>query len=89
MTFFLKKYEILQCGNVEKLIKKREEGEQNSIYFVTIEEMFDAIKQVHINTGYGSRYKMIKETSKKFANITHESLNLRRYACNARERESE
>ena len=57
--YHLKKYEILQCGNVEKLIRKREDGEQNPIYFVTIEEMFDAIKQVHINTGHRSRDKMI------------------------------
>ena len=68
--YLLKNYEILQCGNVEKLIRKQEDGEQNPIYCVTIEEMFDAIKQVHINTGYGGRDKMIKETSKKFANIT-------------------
>ena len=61
---------------LKKLIRKREDGEQNPIYFVTIEEMFDAIKQVHINTGHRGRDKMIKETSKKFANITHESLNL-------------
>ena len=43
--------------------------------------MFDAIKQVHVNTGHGGRDKMIKETSKKFANITHESLNLFKTLC--------
>ena len=66
---------------MEKLIRKREDGEQNPIYFITIEEMFDAIKQVHINTGHGGRDKMIKETSKKFANITQESLNLFKALC--------
>ena len=79
--YLLKKYEILQCGNVEKLIRKREDGEQNPIYFVTIEEMFDAIKQMHINTGHGGRDKLIKEISKTFANITHESLNLFKTLC--------
>ena len=66
---------------MEKLIRKREDGEQNPIYFVTIEEMVDAIKQVHVNTGHRGRHKMLKETSKKFANITHESLNLFKTLC--------
>ena len=79
--YLLKKYEIPQCGNVVKFIRKRGDGEQNPIYFVTVEEMFDAIKQVHVNTGHGGRDKMIKETSKKFANITHESLNLFKTLC--------
>ena len=67
--YLLKKYEVLECGYVNKLIRKREDNE-DIFYFVSIEETFDVIKHAHIATGHGGRDKMIKETNKKYANTT-------------------
>ncbi|XP_052792275.1 KRAB-A domain-containing protein 2-like [Mya arenaria] len=68
------KYEILQCGDVEKLIKKRTHPEESPLYYVTIEDTFDVIKRAHIATGHGGRDRMIKELQRKYANITTKAL---------------
>ena len=78
--YLLKKYEVLECGYVKKLIRKREDNEA-TFYFVSIEETFDVIKRAHIATGHGGRDKMIKETNKKYANITQEALNIFKSSC--------
>ena len=57
--YLLKKYEVIECGYVKKLIRKREVNEA-TFYFVSIEETFDVIKRPHIATGHGGRDKMIK-----------------------------
>ena len=36
--YILNKYEVLQCGDVEKLIKKRSSPEDPPIYYVCIKE---------------------------------------------------
>ena len=64
--YLLKKYEVLECGYVKKLIRKREDN---------------VIKRAHIATGHGGRDKMIKETNKKYANITQEALNIFKSSC--------
>lgn len=73
--YILKRYEVLQCGDVEKLIKKRnkvngEEGQ--TVYFAHIDEMHDIVKRAHTSTGHGGRQKMMKALSAKYANITRE-----------------
>ncbi|XP_070206199.1 KRAB-A domain-containing protein 2-like [Littorina saxatilis] len=77
----LAKYDVLQCGPVEKLIKKRSCAEQTPVYYVTIEETFDVIKRAHISTGHGGRDRMIKETQRKYANISTKSLELFKSLC--------
>ena len=72
--YLLKMYEILKCGDVEKLIRKRQDQDETPVYFVTIEETFDVIKRVHLLTGHGGRDKIVKEVNKKYANVTQESL---------------
>ncbi|XP_066952250.1 SCAN domain-containing protein 3-like [Macrobrachium rosenbergii] len=62
--YLLKKYEILKCGDVLKLIRRRTANE-DPIYFATSEDTFDIIKRAHIATGHGGRDKMVKELSKK------------------------
>ena len=47
------RYEILQCGNVEKLIKKRESPRDPFKYFVPIEDTFVIIKHANIATEHG------------------------------------
>ena len=53
--YLLSKYEILQCGDVEKLIKKRESPEERPVYYVSIEDTYEIIKKAHISTGHGGR----------------------------------
>ena len=51
----LTRYEILQCGDVEKLIKQRKSEDIDPVYFVYIEETFGVINRAHIATGHGGR----------------------------------
>ena len=64
--YVLTKYELLQCGDVQKLIRKKPHQE-HPLYFAIIDETFDIIKRAHIATGHGGRDKMIKEINKKYA----------------------
>ncbi|XP_070188954.1 KRAB-A domain-containing protein 2-like [Littorina saxatilis] len=77
----LRKYEVLQCGPVEKLIKKREHAEETPMYFVTIEETFDVLRASHIATGHGGRDRMMKEIKKKYANISVQAIELFKSLC--------
>ncbi|KAK3886401.1 hypothetical protein Pcinc_009458 [Petrolisthes cinctipes] len=56
-----RRYEVLRCGQVEKLIKKRDHVEEPPLYYVPIEEMFDIVRSSHIATGHGGRDQMLKE----------------------------
>ena len=38
-----RKYQILQCGDIEKLIKKRKTEQEEPIYHVCIENTYDVI----------------------------------------------
>ena len=73
---FTFRYEFVQCGDVEKLIKKREKPDDKPIYYVTIEDTYDTIKHPHLATGHGGQDHIIKKLSKKCANITCEALDL-------------
>ncbi|XP_041379797.1 KRAB-A domain-containing protein 2-like [Gigantopelta aegis] len=70
--YILGRYEILQCGDVEKLIRKRGASDQEPIYFTHIDDMFDIIKRGHVSTGHGDRDKMMK-VLKKYASVTREA----------------
>ncbi|XP_037773567.1 KRAB-A domain-containing protein 2-like [Penaeus monodon] len=74
--------EILLCGDIEKLIKnERKSDDEPVLYYVAIEDTYDVIKRAHIATGHGGRDRMIKETAKKYANITREALELFKSYC--------
>ena len=75
------RYEILQCGDIEKLIKRRLEPDDDPVYYVSIEDTYDAIKRAHVATGHGGRDRMAKEITKKYANITRESMDLFKSYC--------
>ncbi|XP_076056310.1 KRAB-A domain-containing protein 2-like [Oratosquilla oratoria] len=62
--YLLKKYEVLKCGDVLKLIRRRNANEE-PIYFPKLEYTYDIIKRVHIATVHGGRDKMVKELAKK------------------------
>ncbi|XP_041347573.1 KRAB-A domain-containing protein 2-like [Gigantopelta aegis] len=78
--YLLKKYKLLQCGDVQKLIRKKP-NQEHPLYFATIEETFDIIKRAHIATGHGGRDKIIKDINKKYANITQDAITLFKSMC--------
>lgn len=71
----------MQCGDVEKLIKRRQDPEESPVYYVSIEDTFEVIMRVHLATGHGGRDRMTKEVNKKYANITREALELFKSFC--------
>ena len=79
--YVLGRYQILQCGVIAKLIKRRSEGSTDTLYFVHNDELFDIIKQVHISTGHGGRDKMQKVIFEKYANITRAVIELYKSLC--------
>ena len=78
--YILGRYEILQCGDVEKLIRKHDNLAEDPVYFVNMDEMYDIIKHAHISSGHGGRDKMIQCLS-RYADITRESIELFKYLC--------
>ena len=59
----IRRYEILQCGNLEKLIKKRKNPEESPMYYLSIEDTYDVIRR-HLSTGHGGRDRMLREVQK-------------------------
>ena len=60
----LKKYDILTCGDVQKIIRKQSEPNESPKYYVHLENIYDVVKRAHIATGHGGRDKMYRELSK-------------------------
>lgn len=79
--YILQRYEILQCGDIEKLIKKRINNDDPPLYYATLEDTFDIISKAHVATGHGGRDRMLKYLAKKYANITKESVELFKSYC--------
>ena len=79
--YILNKYEILVCGDVDKLIKKRTSPEDHPVYYATIENTYDIIYRTHIDTGHGGRDRMLKHLGKKYANITTDAVELFKSYC--------
>jgi len=48
--YILKKYEIMQCGDVEKLVEKKADssGSSDTVYYAHVDEMYDIINRKHI-----------------------------------------
>ncbi|XP_063411146.1 KRAB-A domain-containing protein 2-like [Mytilus trossulus] len=71
----LKKYDIIQVADIEKLIKKG--GNDDTIlYYLSIEDMYDIIKTAHVGVGHGGLHKTNKELKKHFANISREAIRI-------------
>ena len=75
------RYAILQCGDVEKLIRKETNESDKHIYFAHINEMYDILKRAHISTGHGGRDQMVKVLFEKYANITNDVISLYKSLC--------
>ena len=79
ISFF--KFDVIQCGDIEKLIKKRQAITDPILYYVFAKEMYSIVLKAHLNTGHGGKDKMLKEVNKKYANVTRDVLNLFKEMC--------
>jgi hypothetical protein len=81
--YILKKYEILQCGDIEKIIRKGAASTDASdpVYYTHMDEMYEIIKRAHTATGHGGRDKMLKVLNVKYANVTVEAIELYKSLC--------
>ena len=70
----LKRYDVVQIGNVEQLIYPVAEGSTSIKYYVQIEDIFNVIHEAHVSIGHGGRNRMVKETGTKYKNITTECI---------------
>ena len=77
----MEKYEVLECGDVEKLIRKRASKELAPVYFVAIEDTHQVLNRAHLATGHGGRDRMHKYLSEKYANVQLESIELFKSFC--------
>jgi hypothetical protein len=53
--------EVLQCGDVTKIIKRRKSHDDEIKYLVCLEDMYCVAKKIHFAVGHSGRNKMIKE----------------------------
>ena len=79
--YLMTKFEVLVCGDVEKLIKKRNLAEDSPVYYATIEETYDIISRAHTATGHGGRDRMLKHLGQIYAIITTEAVELFKSYC--------
>lgn len=72
MIILLKKYDVIQISEEEKLIVPVTEG--NTIkYYV---QLFNIIHEVHLSIGHGGRNRMENGINMKFKNLTREYIML-------------
>ena len=76
-----RRYQILQCGDIEKLINKQKTEQEEPIYHVCIKNTYDVIQRAHVATGHGGRDRMMKYFGTKYANITREAVELFKSFC--------
>ena len=81
ITLLHYRYEVLQCGDVEKLIRKRKDPAESPCYYTTLEDTFDVIRRAHTATWHGGRDRMMKKLQKKYANIPIKALELYKSLC--------
>ena len=68
--------EVLRCGDMKKLIKKRKTEDETPVYYVCIANSYNIIKQAHVATGHGGHGRMKTHLWPKQANITKEPLEM-------------
>ena len=73
--------QIIQCGDIEKLIKKRKTEQEEPLYYVSIEDTYDVIQRAHVTTGHGDLDRMMKHLGTNYANITREAVELFKSFC--------
>ena len=73
----MKRFDVIAIGGVKNLISTSEPVK----YYLPAEEIFDVIESAHVATGHGGRDRLKMETSRKYANITLQMINLFLTTC--------
>ena len=68
------RYDVVQFGQVKRLIFPVAEGNTSLNYYVQIEELFNVIHEIHVSIGHGGRNRMVKEIGLKYKNIIAECI---------------
>lgn len=72
----LKRFDILSIGDIEKLIKKQKDENDPILYYITNEELYNKIEEIHFAQGHGGINKMMAHIKKTYANITAEAVKI-------------
>lgn len=70
----LKRYDVLKIGGEEKLISPVSADNEEILYYVCFDELFNVTHDAHIAVGHGGRTRMIKELAHKYKNVTVETI---------------
>lgn len=70
----LRRFNVLNIGEEEKLVVPVSPGHTEVVYFVQYEDLFDILHAAHIAIGHGGRTRMLKELSRKYKNVTAEAV---------------
>ncbi|XP_014614543.1 PREDICTED: KRAB-A domain-containing protein 2-like [Polistes canadensis] len=76
------RFDIINDGGKEKLIKRITDISKPILFFVHQEELFDILHSTHLNIGHGGRNRMIEELHRKYFNITRETVMIYLSLCN-------
>ncbi|XP_060857765.1 KRAB-A domain-containing protein 2-like [Metopolophium dirhodum] len=68
----IKRFNVLEFGDTKKLVTRGEPVK----YYLPMEDIFDVIDLSHIAVGHGGRDRLKVETSRKYANITTDMINI-------------
>ena len=78
----LKTYDIVNFGEHPKLVKKKTSTDDNlTKYYVSFNELFDVIYEVHTTLGHRGINNTMKELKKKYANVTEKQVTLFLSGC--------
>jgi len=72
----LKRYDLITIGEADKLILPLLEGNTNILYYITNENIYDVLHDVHLSIGHGGKHRMNAEVKKKYKNITQEAVSI-------------
>lgn len=68
----LKRFKVINICGIRKLVTTQEPMK----YYLYVDEIFDIIEAAHVAVGHGGRDRLKNETSRKYANITLEMINI-------------
>ena len=77
----LKRHDVMQISNIDKLIYPVVDGNTTIRYYVTKKEIFYILNEAHIDTGDGGRNRMYKEVQKIYKNIKQEHISFYLSIC--------
>lgn len=69
----MKRFEIVDTPDGERIFMAEKIGETRQMY-IPVEEMYDVIRDYHLQLNHGGRSRMMVEIKKKYRNITAQSV---------------